>query len=724
MKSNLGAIFTLVRCHEAGLALAILALPACSRSWAGPFQTGEFWIRQVHVSPGPLTSEQEHSVQRHMRLSAEYAKSVFQQIGMSLRVSTNALFVSKDAQGVPLPLGMTQSDCLELLRWYDREHPSTGVLPVFFMDHQAGNPSSTSYSEETVARLGAPKPGVFIDHPTDWVDTWRYSADTLAHGIGHVLLNRNRFAPFGAQETHAMVASALMCGGGPPLSRIRPAYQAAFDQDGARDIIDFSTVQDSNAKALISQVEGLYTGSSLVQSGTNRVWSATVHLGSYVPIEPPSAPAVVSIRYTVDASALALGTRLTVPVIRIVQELVVGSPAPVTRTESTGVTAHLSAWSRRQTESTVELCVDLVVRDLSSTGPPSGFRPAIESEFDDPASLSLGSLADTEIPTQTRVWIQNPTGDGRALGAGEYALDGLTTLVLEKGLLGGGTLLRWTFAIKDEAAALLFGGDMNGDGAFNLDDILRLAARSGEEPSLFDMTGDGRVSLDDVQKLLVKRIRSKLGDANLNGLVNPQDLDLCKTNWLANGNWPNGDFDGDRLVCETDLAILSANWEATPVRWQGYPITRHIEVASAAELTRVSSLVWLSVLDDRYQVETSTDLRQWSNLGQPVWGTGEWIHRWIPAAWEQARFFRLTATDSPGLQLRVGAATPAFRVIWASDVANSYQVQRWLPLDPQADPAWENSGDPVPGVDAPLEQIVPIGFADPSRAACRVLLVP
>lgn len=716
-------MWTLIRI---GLALGLLAGGVFWPCQAGPFQSGEVWIRQVYIHGGTLTSVAEQRVRRHMRASAQYAKSVFHQVGIRLQVSEPALFASSDSQGLPLPVGMTDADCVALLAWYDREHRSPGVVPVFYVDHRASHPSGVACSEDKAVELGAPTPGVIIDHPSDWALVWQYSADELAHQLGHVLLNRYRYAPFGAENAHLTVASALMCSAGPPVSRKRPAYQAAYDQDDSVNIIDFDWVRDLDSGVRASQVEGLYTGSSLVRKTETLAWGAGVGLGQYTADDPsPTPPSVLSIAYGADASGLAFGVRLSVPVTRAIREIEAGSSVPVTRVESTGATVEVSAWSRRKTESMIEVCLDAVFNGLSATDKPSGFSPVPLLSFSDALTVTLGAIPEVEGPAQTRVYVQRtPSDDMRELAPAEYVVAGATNLVVEKSLLGEGGVLRLRFTVPDLTAPLWFGGDMNNDGAFNLDDILRLAARLGNEPSPFDMTGDGRVSLDDLGKLVRERIRTKLGDTNLDGLVDERDFDIVKTNWMAAGNWPNGDFDGDRLVSETDLAILSANWDGRPKRWQGYPIIRHTEIPVSILPITAARLDWVSVADDRYRFQTSTDLAVWSEDGLPVIGTGGPLARWVQVWTEPARYFRLAATDDSDSRLGVGAVGAAFRASWASVDAQWYQVQAWLPLGSHDESTWVNQGAPVRGDGSLLTAIVPIGLADANRAGCRVLLVP
>lgn len=53
------------------------------------------------------------------------------------------------------------------------------------------------------------------------------------------------------------------------------------------------------------------------------------------------------------------------------------------------------------------------------------------------------------------------------------------------------------------------------------------------------------------------------GDANLDGVVNPQDLNRVGQNWLAVGTtWSSGDFNGDDKTDPQDLNAIGQNWQS------------------------------------------------------------------------------------------------------------------------------------------------------------------
>jgi len=52
-----------------------------------------------------------------------------------------------------------------------------------------------------------------------------------------------------------------------------------------------------------------------------------------------------------------------------------------------------------------------------------------------------------------------------------------------------------------------------------------------------------------------------LGDSNLDGVVNVQDLSILATNWSGSSvGWYQGDSNGDGVVNVQDLSILATNW--------------------------------------------------------------------------------------------------------------------------------------------------------------------
>jgi hypothetical protein len=52
------------------------------------------------------------------------------------------------------------------------------------------------------------------------------------------------------------------------------------------------------------------------------------------------------------------------------------------------------------------------------------------------------------------------------------------------------------------------------------------------------------------------------GDADLNGVVDVNDLNLLALDWQTNANWSGGDFDHNGFVDASDLGLLALNWQS------------------------------------------------------------------------------------------------------------------------------------------------------------------
>ena len=52
----------------------------------------------------------------------------------------------------------------------------------------------------------------------------------------------------------------------------------------------------------------------------------------------------------------------------------------------------------------------------------------------------------------------------------------------------------------------------------------------------------------------------QMGDVNLSGLVDDDDLSLLLANWNIGDEWGEGDLDNDDTVDDDDLSLLLANW--------------------------------------------------------------------------------------------------------------------------------------------------------------------
>ncbi len=118
----------------------------------------------------------------------------------------------------------------------------------------------------------------------------------------------------------------------------------------------------------------------------------------------------------------------------------------------------------------------------------------------------------------------------------------------------------------------LVSGDFNGDLAFGCHDIGLLGAGivAGANDPQLDVTGDGLVDLSDRDAWLglagavnlPSGSAHPLGDANLDGRVDSQDLNALALNWQAETrSWCGGDFNADGVVGSADLNLLGINWQ-------------------------------------------------------------------------------------------------------------------------------------------------------------------
>ena len=53
-----------------------------------------------------------------------------------------------------------------------------------------------------------------------------------------------------------------------------------------------------------------------------------------------------------------------------------------------------------------------------------------------------------------------------------------------------------------------------------------------------------------------------MGDVNLSGSVNDDDLSLLLANWVIGDEWGEGDLNENGTVNDDDLSLLLANWGA------------------------------------------------------------------------------------------------------------------------------------------------------------------
>ncbi len=129
--------------------------------------------------------------------------------------------------------------------------------------------------------------------------------------------------------------------------------------------------------------------------------------------------------------------------------------------------------------------------------------------------------------------------------------------------------------------------DLDGDGDCDVADISMLTDQAG-------VTRDEILEwLQDAGEENGKSGPYLMGDANLDGIVNANDLNSVGQNWQAtNKNWGTGDFNGDDLVNAGDLNEVGQNWQqVTPAAAQ----TAAVPEPSAIALLGVALLGLLTL---------------------------------------------------------------------------------------------------------------------------------
>lgn len=98
------------------------------------------------------------------------------------------------------------------------------------------------------------------------------------------------------------------------------------------------------------------------------------------------------------------------------------------------------------------------------------------------------------------------------------------------------------------------------NGAWNGNGIISSKAATSPNAGEAGKTGIGY--RDDAGNTTVTTRYTYLGDADLNGQVDVNDLGALATNWQTVGLWGNGDFDYNNTIDVNDLGLLATNWQA------------------------------------------------------------------------------------------------------------------------------------------------------------------
>lgn len=107
--------------------------------------------------------------------------------------------------------------------------------------------------------------------------------------------------------------------------------------------------------------------------------------------------------------------------------------------------------------------------------------------------------------------------------------------------------------------------DMNFDRQLDSNDIveLRKVIKRNDQLPYFDVNQSGENNSEDVDYLIRNVLGSEYGDANLDGVVDLEDLTRLANSFGSKTQaWSQGDFNGDGRVNLIDLSILASNFNA------------------------------------------------------------------------------------------------------------------------------------------------------------------
>ncbi len=113
------------------------------------------------------------------------------------------------------------------------------------------------------------------------------------------------------------------------------------------------------------------------------------------------------------------------------------------------------------------------------------------------------------------------------------------------------------------APSSMFLGDLNSDRTVDSEDIdlLLAAIQMNNQDMTFDINNDTLVNQSDFTFLIETILQTSLGDTNLDGVTDIIDLEHLTESWLQNGNWANGDLNGDNMIDLYDFTILTLGWQ-------------------------------------------------------------------------------------------------------------------------------------------------------------------
>ncbi len=117
-------------------------------------------------------------------------------------------------------------------------------------------------------------------------------------------------------------------------------------------------------------------------------------------------------------------------------------------------------------------------------------------------------------------------------------------------------------AFTESKNAIRRRANLNGDASTNAADIDWLFSQVGQTSNvwLYDIDVDNSVTAGDVNLLVTAFFGTQFGDANLDQLVDFDDLLTLAQHYEQPATWATGDFNGDHVVGFDDLLVLAQNY--------------------------------------------------------------------------------------------------------------------------------------------------------------------
>ncbi|MBX3741941.1 MAG: hypothetical protein KF712_13175 [Akkermansiaceae bacterium] len=662
--------------------------------WSG--QRGTVTIKQIYLHNDIMADKEKNIIKTRADVEYNYAKSVYSQIGISLRRDGHITFIRVSEN----------LDEANILAWRDSQNFGS-VLPVIYANqiypYNTGETTTQGRGLcESYKEMGR-EPGkavVLMNHPESYshhhlfyysyyfefdVTNLKYydiettvDQDTLAHEIGHILLNDARFLSSTAPSTeHTNSSKDLMAYG---KIRRHPKWREEFVAGGDKSMIEFLPMAQplgNGEYKYINQVEAMYTASSYVTGrtpGTRPVYLA-VGMDFKDPVSENSSwkgsYASYSALPTGEVRVLKAGERLDGSVLPGRSEILING-----QTQSLPAPFEVSAYMRRSGPSKIQLN-----HEFAFSGIPENFtQPVGDSIFMGNFTEYFwgvsGIKVEKVVDGKLQVFQENTAYQVRVLAYNTHQLTHMARPIFQDG-----APVRVLVEYGIPTATAPTRGDFNSDSVLNHQDVAQLYTRMGQVSPDHDLNGDGIVSFADVLELGGMIPGFLLGDLNSDGRVDGADLSAMQAAWQTSAGRAGGDINGDGTVDELDLALLAEDWDGSPELVHGVLLARPENMSPVAFETAPATaweVSWSGHAGRTYQVETSSDLVAWTPQGEPVAGEGKPLWGLVEAAPGRSGFIRLRGTSVEGTEFGAEPRFSASRLSWdAGGPGEIFGIEVW-----------------------------------------------